>query len=561
VPRAQTALQEEPSFGDASAGTSRSLTQSFVRTSNLFTKFVEAWGGFQGSFRKRARLFEQGHRRTNINVTTYSANAFGPNLIGKKARGIQSAPTSVLNNDALLNLSANGYGATGFAAVDSAVISMRANENWTDTAQGSVINFSTTANGTTGPIQRMTIGSNGNVGIGVFGAQANLEVSNANNASGAGMIFATTFTTAGTSLFVGRRARGTGIAPTAVLAGDNLAGYLAQGYGATGFSGTRGGMFVRAAENWTDTAQGTSLAFNTTSPGTNTPSTRMVLDPFGNLGLGGPTNPNNALEITRSGADSTILLTSFGGSTAFVGAGARGTSATPTAAQLGDPLAVLAGTGYGTTNFSDVNAAVGLVAAENFTDTAHGTAIGFLTTPTGSITPAVQMALLPNGNLGVGTPLDVNGFPTATDKAQFFGDVRVGNAGTNGCIKNFAGTGIIGTCVSDRRFKKNITPFGATLDRLTALQPVHYFWRASEFPEHHFGDAQAYGLIAQDVEQVLPELVVTGEDGFKQVDYSKLPLLTIQAVKELKEENEALKQRVAELERLFLATRTTGARH
>ena len=49
-------------------------------------------------------------------------------------------------------------------------------------------------------------------------------------------------------------------------------------------------------------------------------------------------------------------------------------------------------------------------------------------------------------------------------------------------------------------------------------------------------------MIAQDVEQVLPELVVTGDDGFKAVDYSKLPLLTIQAVKELKAENDALKR-------------------
>ena len=87
------------------------------------------------------------------------------------------------------------------------------------------------------------------------------------------------------------------------------------------------------------------------------------------------------------------------------------------------------------------------------------------------------------------------------------------------------------------------------LDQLTALQPVHYFWRAAEFPERHFGDSRAYGLIAQDVEQVLPELVVTNDDGFKAVDYSKLPLLTIQAVKDLKAENDALKQRVAELER------------
>jgi hypothetical protein len=154
------------------------------------------------------------------------------------------------------------------------------------------------------------------------------------------------------------------------------------------------------------------------------------------------------------------------------------------------------------------------------------------------------MALLPSGNVGIGTPADANGIPTATDRLQVFGDLRVGTTGTNGCVKNFAGTQLTGSCVSDRRFKKNITPFGSALNQLTALQPVHFYWRAAEFPDRHFGDTQAYGLIAQDVEQVLPELVVTDKDGFKQVDYAKLPLLTIQAVKELKE-------RVAELERLI----------
>jgi hypothetical protein len=117
-------------------------------------------------------------------------------------------------------------------------------------------------------------------------------------------------------------------------------------------------------------------------------------------------------------------------------------------------------------------------------------------------------------------------------------------------------------------YKKDITPFGSVLGPLTALQPVHYRWRAAEFPEQHFGNTRAYGLIAQEVEQVLPELVVTDEKGFKEVDYSELPLLTIQAVKELKAENDqlkaesetlklrvaehdALKQRVDELERLI----------
>ena len=100
-----------------------------------------------------------------------------------------------------------------------------------------------------------------------------------------------------------------------------------------------------------------------------------------------------------------------------------------------------------------------------------------------------------------------------------------------------------------------------------ALQPVHYSWRTSEFPDRHFGTERAYGLIAQDVEKVLPELVPTDKDGYKAVDYGKLPLLTIQAMKELKTENDALrsetdalKVRVTELERLIDALLTPAKR-
>jgi len=46
-------------------------------------------------------------------------------------------------------------------------------------------------------------------------------------------------------------------------------------------------------------------------------------------------------------------------------------------------------------------------------------------------------------------------------------------------------------------------------------------------------------------------LVETDSDGYKAVDYSKLPLLTIQAIKELNAENDSLKQRVTELGRLL----------
>jgi hypothetical protein len=66
--------------------------------------------------------------------------------------------------------------------------------------------------------------------------------------------------------------------------------------------------------------------------------------------------------------------------------------------------------------------------------------------------------------------------------------------------------------------------------------------RSEGYSNQHFGQQQSYGLIAQEVEQVLPELVKEDEQGYKAVNYSKLPLLTLQAVKELKAENDAMKQ-------------------
>jgi hypothetical protein len=102
--------------------------------------------------------------------------------------------------------------------------------------------------------------------------------------------------------------------------------------------------------------------------------------------------------------------------------------------------------------------------------------------------------------------------------------------------------------------KKDVRPFGPVLGRVAQLQPVHFLWRADEFPARRFGNTVASGLIAQDVEQVFPELVSTDDQGFKMVNYSELPYLTLAAVRELKAKsdrlemaNDALKAQLAEL--------------
>jgi hypothetical protein len=424
--------------------------------------------------------------------------------------------------------------------------------------------FNGSINFMTGSISRFLVTNAGSIGIGTTAPGALLDVSNALVPTFAAANVATTSYT-GTnpngSRFVGRHARGTVAAPSAVLNGDNLVGFVGQGYGATGFSSGRAGMFVQSAENWTDTAQGTSLGFTTTPTGTATQIQQMTINPVGNVGIG-TLNPGGGLEVSRTGQDAAVVASEFANGTGhnpiFLTQFARGTPAAPTATQSGDVIGAYVTIGYGATQFGNVVGGMGVIAQENWTDTAQGSATGFLATPLGSNAPQLYAAVLPSGNVGLGDWVIPGGTPTAANKLQVFGDIRVGTSGTNGCLLNFTSGTITGTCSSDRRLKKNITPFGPTLDKLTALQPVHYFWRASEFPDRHFGDTQVYGLIAQDVEQVLPELVVTNEDGFKAVDYSKLPLLTIQAVKELKAENDALraenndlKARVADIERVI----------
>ena len=102
------------------------------------------------------------------------------------------------------------------------------------------------------------------------------------------------------------------------------------------------------------------------------------------------------------------------------------------------------------------------------------------------------------------------------------------------------------TSVSDERFKDDVQPITGALDTVDALQGVTYTWNAGSRE-----GKRDYGLIAQDVEKVLPELVhestmplMTGGDNdtlYKTLDYDKLVSVLVQAVSELRAEVEALK--------------------
>lgn len=92
---------------------------------------------------------------------------------------------------------------------------------------------------------------------------------------------------------------------------------------------------------------------------------------------------------------------------------------------------------------------------------------------------------------------------------------------------------------SDLRFKKNVTPLTSVLGKIDRLKGVSFSYKpqvAAEMSSVNGAVAQQrIGLLAQDVEKVFPEAVVTLEDGSKGVYYGDLVGVLVEAVKELKD--------------------------
>ncbi|MEO6253741.1 MAG: tail fiber domain-containing protein, partial [Ferruginibacter sp.] len=97
---------------------------------------------------------------------------------------------------------------------------------------------------------------------------------------------------------------------------------------------------------------------------------------------------------------------------------------------------------------------------------------------------------------------------------------------------------------SDARYKKQISLLQNPLQKIMAINGVVYFMRTDEFPSKYFDTKLQVGLIAQDVEKVLPQAVQTDKDGYKSVDYAKVVPLLVEGMKELKKEIDELKKLV-----------------
>ena len=130
--------------------------------------------------------------------------------------------------------------------------------------------------------------------------------------------------------------------------------------------------------------------------------------------------------------------------------------------------------------------------------------------------------------------------PTFTGTVVPFQTASLGVGTTpDGITGDIRATGnIIAYYSSDSRLKENIVPIVGALDKVLNISGNTYDW-TDEYIARHGGEDGYFirkhdvGVIAQEIEAVLPEAVADRQDGFKAVNYEKIVPLLIQAIKEL----------------------------
>lgn len=108
----------------------------------------------------------------------------------------------------------------------------------------------------------------------------------------------------------------------------------------------------------------------------------------------------------------------------------------------------------------------------------------------------------------------------------------------NGAIR---ATGTI-TANSDITLKKNLAKIENALEKVEQINGYTYEFKADDCKRHA-------GVIAQEIEGVLPEIVNKGNDGLLGVEYGNISALLIEAIKDLKSKNELLEARLVALEK------------
>ena len=131
---------------------------------------------------------------------------------------------------------------------------------------------------------------------------------------------------------------------------------------------------------------------------------------------------------------------------------------------------------------------------------------------------------------------------------QLSGSLAVGNITpsiTPGRID--ASNDIVAFSTSDKRFKNNIEPIKEPIEKIRKISGVEFDWIPNQ--ELHGFTGHDVGVIAQEIQEVLPELVTQRDSGYLAVKYDKIVALLIEGIKEQQLKIESLELEIQELKK------------
>ena len=169
------------------------------------------------------------------------------------------------------------------------------------------------------------------------------------------------------------------------------------------------------------------------------------------------------------------------------------------------------------------------------------------TSNNGDITGVTAGTFLSGGGFGGGVTLDfdpagtINGVITSNGSGN--GATVETNLIFNGTDLRVVGGDVVAFYSSDKRLKDNITPISNPIKKILQIGGYTFNW--NEKQDTYKG--QDVGVIAQEVEKVLPEVVENRENGYKAVKYEKMVPLLIEAIKDQQKQIDELKELVNKL--------------
>jgi len=309
--------------------------------------------------------------------------------------------------------------------------------------------------------------------------------------------------------------------------------------GTTGaFTNVSGNGVALTAINASNVTSGTLDNGRTTGNTANSASTIVLRDATGNFGA-------NTVSGAFSGDGSAINSINASNISSGTVANAR----TSAASANGAATIVLrdgsGGFGAGDITALSISGNGVALSAINASNIASGTIDNARTSASSSNGASTIVLRGASGEFAAGTiTATLTGTASAlvTGNSYQVGSLGVGTAasGTAGEIR--ATNNVTAFYSSDERLKDNVQVITNALAKVLQIRGVEFDWNNLTEPEDgYFVRKHDIGVIAQEIEKVLPEVVAIRENGIKAVKYDRIIPLLIEAIKELKAEVDALK--------------------